>query len=625
MNSLIFPIVFFISSYLVSIPFMKFMDYPEARTCSIIALAFFTFLLSVFIPFKISFYIVFTVLLILSILFMKYTKFKSDEIVFLSVFFFFIFLRWLDPTILDAEKLMDMAFVNAIIKSKSLHPEDPFFAGEKLDFYYYFGHFISSCITCMSFTTPEIGYNISISSIPAYSSLLIYGILKRRGKLALLGVLITLFSGNLYSVLDLIRRLYFKIPIDGSFFWDASRVVKGTINEFPYFSFIHADLHAHVVAIPLKILLVLLLYKITMSKKNSFIYYFFLTVTLFSIFATNSWDFPLMFLLCLLVVLLNKDRRMAISILSSLLFITIFYLSLKTVPIKITYVNMKTELFEFLMYAAFPIIFAYAFLFDKKAIYVSIPVATISYFFRPIFLILTPLFVSSIFGISKRSFSAVLSFIGCLAFMIPEFLSIESRLNTVFKFYLIGWIMLLLSSSLEISLNEQRKRLIVLILVILMIVYPIFATPVRYSKREFTLDGLIYTKEFCGDYYAIKWLQSKYGVIIEEGCTRGALCAYKYGGRVAAFTGNPTVIAWTNHEFIWRGNYSKISERAKDVKKFYKTSSCKIMREIAKKYKVKYIFVGYEEKRVFGVSLKKFENCFEKVYQYDGTAIFRAN
>ena len=37
-------------------------------------------------------------------------------------------------------------------------------------------------------------------------------------------------------------------------FWNASRVIPDTINEFPFFTFTYADLHAHMLALPLTLL-----------------------------------------------------------------------------------------------------------------------------------------------------------------------------------------------------------------------------------------------------------------------------------------------------------------------------------------------------------------------------------
>ena len=42
--------------------------------------------------------------------------------------------------------------------------------------------------------------------------------------------------------------------LDWDYFWATSRVVKDTINEYPFWSLVFADLHAHVFAIPVLLL-----------------------------------------------------------------------------------------------------------------------------------------------------------------------------------------------------------------------------------------------------------------------------------------------------------------------------------------------------------------------------------
>ncbi|MEM4156198.1 MAG: hypothetical protein QXQ38_05680, partial [Archaeoglobaceae archaeon] len=213
-----------------------------------------------------------------------------------------------------------------------------------------------------------------------------------------------------------------------------------------------------------------------------------------------------------------------------------------------------------------------------------------------------------------------------ICFILPEFVAIDSRLNTVFKFYLCAWILLAIGAVMKLKIEDLRRevKLIVAVLLIASLVYPLVATPLRYnySFAEFTLDGMGFTKRY-GEYEAIQWLKEKDGVIIEEGCTHGYYCAYQYGGRVAVFTGNPTVVAWTGHEFQWRRNYSAIAERASDVREFYTSKDCNEMSRILEKYNVSYVFFGYEERRLFGSELA-IEKCFEKVFESGNAKIFSA-
>ncbi len=627
MNTLIYPFVFYVSSLIITLPFLRFFKYGDARYISILTLTLITYSFSYLFPFKEVFYVVFSCFIVaafVSVIFDKEGKIKIDkeELIFVAVFSYVIFLRYLDPTILDCEKFMDSAFMNAVLKAKVFPPNDPFLAGGKLNFYYYFGHVMAACVTLMSSAPPEVGYNIAVAVLPAYSALLIYTILKSKSKLAYFGIAFAMFSGDLYSVVDFVRRLVYHIPFNFLYYWNATRVIKGTINEFPYFSFIHADLHAHVSAIPIKILIILMLYRIWRERDKKA--YFIIPPALFALFATNAWDYPLIFLACIMVAIAIRDKSLVVATIVSILPVYVLYSSMITPEAKIEFVHTRSNIVQFLMYAAFPVVIAYIFSANRKIALASIPFAIAAYFVSPVLALLLPLAVSSIYKTFKGDFVGALVFVGCLAFIIPEFLAVQSRLNTVFKFYLVGWLLLTIPPALNFEWRGYKKVILVSLL-ILGLVYPMVATPIRYSARYYTLDGMAFMKGLAGDYWAVKWLQNKNGVTIEEGCTQGALCAYRYGGRVAAFTGNPDVIAWTAHEYVWRDNYTLVAERAKDVRTFYTTNSCKVMYSIVKKYHIKYIFVGYEERKVFGVTPKKFEKCFKLAFKYDGTAVFYAN
>ena len=50
----------------------------------------------------------------------------------------------------------------------------------------------------------------------------------------------------------LVLRRPYEIPTD--WYWPSTRVIPGTINEFPYFTFLYADLHAHMIALPFTLL-----------------------------------------------------------------------------------------------------------------------------------------------------------------------------------------------------------------------------------------------------------------------------------------------------------------------------------------------------------------------------------
>ena len=62
-------------------------------------------------------------------------------------------------------------------------------------------------------------------------------------------------AGNLAGLREwlFVRRPQHQ-PLDWHYFWATSRVVRDTINEYPLWSLLFADLHAHVLSMPLLLL-----------------------------------------------------------------------------------------------------------------------------------------------------------------------------------------------------------------------------------------------------------------------------------------------------------------------------------------------------------------------------------
>ncbi len=612
------------------------LKYYQSKFFSLIILSFFAYIIAHFIPYKEAFYIVLSLLLILSL----YNILQKNaikwidlevELIFLLTFSYFLFLRWLNPDIFGAEKFMDCAFISSILKSPNLPPFDPFLAGYRLNCYYYFGHVIGASITLMSFLPVQYGYNIAISAIAAYSASTLYGFLKDIGmKRAWLGVVFTLFSGDLYGFYELIKDLFTVHKISWLYYWNATRVIPGTINEFPYFSFLHADFHAHVVAIPLFILSLSILYSLFNDESSGAKYA--AVILSYVLYVTNSWDSPV-FLFIFLILVLRKKKLIPYFILS---VFSAFLASktIKSASALIHLVSVKTPIIPFLLYFSIPIAFSYAWILDrskintKKIVFTLIFVLTLAFLLLgvQISIVLIPLTMLSLFSLLFfDNFVSYLVFTACVFTLIPEFIAIDCRMNTVFKFYEICWILFSIPGSitLEEVLKDVKKlkSCFLLFLFATSLAYPVIATPQKCAVRRCTLNGMAFTKEF-GEYKALLWAQKNVkGVIMS--------CAYKcysYGGRFAAFTGNPVVIGWACHEVQWRGMAKMLGERILDVKLFYENPVK--YKEILKKYNVSYVILGYEEKKVLHASERKF-NLLSKllypVYSSKEVTIYKVN
>jgi YYY domain-containing protein len=74
------------------------------------------------------------------------------------------------------ERPMDFAFFNAIQKSGTFPPNDPWLAGYSIN-YYYFGYLMMATMSLLSGLTPSVGFNLSMALIFALTALNVAGVL----------------------------------------------------------------------------------------------------------------------------------------------------------------------------------------------------------------------------------------------------------------------------------------------------------------------------------------------------------------------------------------------------------------------------------------------------------------
>jgi YYY domain-containing protein len=291
------------------------------------------------------------------------------EVLFLVAFFFLRELRLANPDLWEAsrggEKPMDMAYFTAVTRSTTLPPYDPWFAGGYIN-YYYLGHFLAAALTKLTTIPPEFAFNLAV---PTFFSLtvaaafsvcynlaaVVQGRLRRRpGRrpiaswgayvAGLLGVFFVALAGNLDGLDQLSERLsavsgsHFEtsLPLLGAVvngiggawqvlfhgaglapfdFWRSSRMLPPTISitEFPYFSFLFADLHAHMMAIPFEVLTLGIALTLAVRPKGErggreWALVALLALVVGSLRWLNSWDYPPFLLLALAAVAIGERR-----------------------------------------------------------------------------------------------------------------------------------------------------------------------------------------------------------------------------------------------------------------------------------------------------------------------------
>ncbi|MFN2298274.1 MAG: DUF2298 domain-containing protein [Anaerolineales bacterium] len=283
------------------------------------------------------------------------------EAVFAAFFLFDLLLRlaygdlWHLYT--GGEKPMDFSYLNAVLKSTSFPPYDPWFSGGYLN-YYYFGFVLVAVPIKLLGTVPSIGYNLALPLLFGMLGLGAYGLawnlvesLRRKGTLRLSPVLAGIGAavmlallGNLgevrfiwdglieasqspfprglaFGLGDIVpavqgaaRILAGQAQIPGgydSWYWAASRaihfppgpngeyVTDWSITEFPFFTFLYADLHAHLIAMPLIVLSLagsaaMMLAPARLARWKSALPMTALTaLAAGSLWPTNSWNYPI--------------------------------------------------------------------------------------------------------------------------------------------------------------------------------------------------------------------------------------------------------------------------------------------------------------------------------------------
>ena len=221
------------------------------------------------------------------------------ESIFLVTFILFLLIRFYNPDLWHpyrgGEKPMDFAYFNAVIKSTSMPPYDPWFSGGYMN-YYYFGYFVVATLIKISGILPEVAYNVSIGIFFAITTSsvfsLVYNLTKSSAVSGLesvkrmnptlagiIGVFFVAVFGNIDGLIQLIQAFWGVLFNHGEIelfdFWRSSRMIPPTgnpigyaITEFPFFTFLFADLHSHLMAIPFSILILAITFGFMMRSQN---------------------------------------------------------------------------------------------------------------------------------------------------------------------------------------------------------------------------------------------------------------------------------------------------------------------------------------------------------------------
>ena len=175
----------------------------------------------------------------------------ATEALFWGAFAFFLIVRLYNPEIFWGEKPMDFSFLNALNRATTMPPPEPWFAGSPLQ-YSYFGYYTVAALGKTLHLDPALTFNLGIALVAGLTAAAAFAVgaaITNRWQTGVLAAVFVALIGNLAGPRELLSR---KV-VNFDYFWATSRVIRDTINEFPLWSFLFADLHAHVMVMPISL------------------------------------------------------------------------------------------------------------------------------------------------------------------------------------------------------------------------------------------------------------------------------------------------------------------------------------------------------------------------------------
>ena len=612
----------------------------------------------------------------------------AGEVLFTIAFFAWALLRSFAPDVWNTEKPMDMAFVNAVNRGDWFPPHDPWMSGESLN-YYYFGHYLVAFLIRATGIDPASGFNLGVALISALTASALFAVaatlalsrsattLAKASLAGLVTVLFALLLGNLAGAVELLDD---PRPLAQYDWWSPSRVIDGTANEFPFFSYLLGDLHAHVMATPFALVAVAYALQVALAGPRggrgsralalAAGELVLAALVLGSLYAVNSLDFPTALVLVFGGAVLWSTRREAVGIGQTLVWSPLLAFAALALfaPFVVRYapdaagVALVRERDSFTGFATdIALIYALPLWIIAAALAhrLAAPFRYVAWSAVAVLVLLVALAPERVAGlflvgavaaialhaaldrrlIQPERFFWLLVALGMSLVAVGEFAYIRDdfagtasyRFNTVFKAGYQAWFLLAIAAGCCVVWASGWLRRPMLrawaagigVLVALLAVYPVAGSYARTNgfSAAPTLDGDRWlAASQPGDAGAIRWLRSNVRgspTILEA---FGPDFSQEGHARISTFTGLPSVIGWAGHELQWGHDPGS---RPDDVRLAYSTLDLAVARRLLTRYDVRYVVVGSLERAGYSEEgLAKFDRLGRRVYESDGTIVY---
>lgn len=590
--------------------------------------------------------------------------------------FFLVFLLWsyiagFHPEAYGTEKFMDFGFMQSMMKSPTLPAIDMWYAQEPMN-YYYGGQYYAVFLTKLTTTSVEITYNLMRTLIAAFAFVLPFSLVRQmlRDRMeseerkhpeviatvagALAGGAVSL-SGNMHyviysKIIPLVNRFTGGAADSGEYWFpDATRYIghnpenmDRTIHEFPSYSFVLGDLHAHVINVFFVLTVIGILYGwLGNNKGRSYLQpVVFMSGLFLGIFQfSNTWDFAIYYVVICGTLffgnLMREHKRMRKGLVRSLVqWVEILVISiLAALPFHLTFdSSMAQGIVPTQNHSAF----------YQLCVLWALPVAVCTAFLLGFLYRMSRVRIGKFFQKVESAdiFTAVMALCAIGLIVIPELVYVRdiyeetsARSNTMFKLTYQAYILFALSMGYILIrfVTAHKKKLTQafggLMLCVLLTTFGYIGNAVNswfgniFDPSGYqTLDATLFLeRDFPEDAPAIRWLNANIKgrpVVLEANGD-----SYSDYERVSAMTGLPTVMGWYVHEWLWRNDTADLNEKSGEIETIYTSVNENEVRALVKKYDIRYIFIGTQEREKYpALNQELLESLGEVVFR-DGAVI----
>ena len=595
----------------------------------------------------------------------------AEELLFFAAFLLWTYFAGFHPAAYGTEKFMDYGFMEAMMRSKTLPATDLWYSQGKIN-YYYGGQYFAVFLTKLSGAKVELTYNLMRTFVAGLAfampfSLVHQMVTDRLGKTGsrwkkalpsvtgiLAGISVSI-AGNMHyvvygQIIPFIQKLKGE-EVSSYWFPDATRYIgfnpdveDKTIHEFPCYSFVLGDLHAHVVDIMSVLLLLGLLYawmkKVrttelsgeSMSrrkfwKKQLLMPQLLATGALLGMFHwTNYWDFVIYFVVtCGAALFMNiigqKGKiRWALGVTAAQAAEILILATVIILPFTLQFdtSNMVQGIalaqhhslpHQLLVLWGLPgiltILFVVSLLIEKLRGAEQ----------KSLYHLLTSIRLPDLFAVLMGLCAIGLVLIPELVYVRDIYENGNARANTMFKLTYQAYIMFgmtMIYAIFRLLIIGKNKILKVLAFIGLFFfvwtcgyfgnsVHSWFGEVWKPSQYKGLNATAFLETDFPEDVNGIRWLKENISdapVVLEANGD-----SYSEYERVSAMTGLPTIMGWYVHEWLWRGNLSDLNAKIEEIQEIYTSTDEARVKELLEEYNVSYIFVGSCERNKYGADM----------------------